>query len=351
MFYRLTWLIVLVAMTGTHGNVFAAPGEDDFGTQSQNYLAVQLNGANVDSDRRVDGNGIGASVIYGFSFRRNFFLEARITGLVLERGEDGGTDFYQQDIGVDAIYRFGKPGGWQPFVAGGITMIRNDVDIDEDDGISAGARLGGGVVSPPLGNMDIRFRADLDYVHDQFLDGMQDIRVGLGIQIPLGNTRADTSRQLAGKSGSADRDGDGVADSVDRCLNSLSYVRHDATGCMAPKQTIRLYEATFNNGTSILTPAAREELAAIVLALRGQPDMPIQINGHTDAWGTAEENRALSRDRAEAVATYLALQGIPTQRISVKGFGETQPVDTNATAEGRERNRRIEIVLLEPLSH
>ena len=63
---------------------------DDTAAKSKKYLAVQLNAANVDSDRRVDGNGIGASFIYGFPMRRNFQLEARLTGLVLERGEPVG---------------------------------------------------------------------------------------------------------------------------------------------------------------------------------------------------------------------------------------------------------------------
>lgn len=351
MFHRIALPFALVVMTGGFGNVCVAADNDSNATQDRNYLAFELNVANVDSARRVDGNGLGASFIYGFPMRRNFYLEARVTGLVLERGEEGGTDFYQQDVGVDAVYRFGRPGQWQPFVSGGIAIIRNDVDIEEDDGTSAGVRVGGGVVSPPLGDMGLHFRADLNYVHDQFLDGMQDVRLGLGIQIPLG--RSETSRMPgSGYAGAGeDRDNDGVSDSIDRCPNSLPYVRHDADGCMKPNQTIRLYEVTFNNGTSILTPAAREELAAIVLALRGQRNLPIRINGHTDSWGSVEENRQLSLERAEAVATYLALQGIPTQRISVKGFGETQPVDSNATSEGRERNRRIEIVLLEPLSH
>lgn len=342
----------LVAMAGVFGDICAAANNDSNAAQSKNYFAVEVNAANVDSDRRVDGNGLGASFIYGFPMRRNFYLEARFTGMVLERGAEAGTDFYQQDVGVDAVYRFGRPGQWQPFVSGGIAIIRNDVDIEEDDGTSAGVRVGGGIVSPPLGDTGVLFRADLNYVHDQFLDGMQDVRLGLGIQIPLG--RSESSGQMASPAyGGAgeDRDSDGVMDDVDRCPNSLPYVRHDADGCMAPNQTIRLYEVTFNNGTSILTPAAREELSTMVLALRGQQNLPIRINGHTDAWGASEENRQLSLERAEAVATYLALQGIPTQRISVKGYGETQPVDSNATSAGRERNRRIEIVLLEPLSH
>jgi len=343
-------LLLALFLIASSMSTAAGAAEND-----NNHLAVQLNVAEPDSARRVDGNGLGATFIYGFPIRENLFLEARVTGLILERGEEGGTDFYQQDLGVDAVYRFrsGERDGWQPFALLGVSAIRNDVDIDEDDGVTAGIHAGGGIVSGPLGNIGMKVRADVRYVHDEFLEGVQDVRLGIGVEIPLG---ADGKRAVpdSGKrygDSNEDKDEDGILDYVDRCLNSLPYVRHDENGCMEPNQTIRLYEVTFNNGTSILTPAAREELGAIVRALRGQPDMPVQINGHTDAWGSSEENRRLSLDRAEAVATHLALQGIPTQRLSVKGYGESQPVDTNSTDAGRERNRRIEVVLLAPPSH
>src|SRR5690606_39185056 len=112
----------------------------------------------------------------------------RFTGLILERGSFGGTDFYQQDLGVDALYRFGADGGWQPFALLGLAAIRNDTDIDDEDGVDAGVHIGGGVTSGPLGSMGVRFRAELRYVRDEFLDGMQDYRLGIGIAVPLGGS-------------------------------------------------------------------------------------------------------------------------------------------------------------------
>lgn len=349
MFHKCHVLPAVLVIAGMFASANAAEPDD-------RYLGIQVNAVNVDSDRRVEGNGFGVTFLKGFPIRDNIFIEARLTGLVLERGIPDATDFYQQDIGADAVYWFDTfGGGWQPFVLGGLAAIRDDTDIDEEDGFSLGVHAGGGIVSGPLGNLGLKFRADLRYVHDEFMDGMQDIRLGLGIQIPLGEKSRPSAASRSGDfktlAGGEDRDDDGVADVLDRCPNSLSYVRHDERGCMEPNQTIRLYEVTFNNGTSILTAAAREELASIVRALRGQPDLRVQINGHTDSLGDPDANQALSIERAEAVATYLALQGVPTQRLTIKGFGQTQPVESNSTAAGRERNRRIEIVLLEPLSH
>jgi outer membrane protein OmpA-like peptidoglycan-associated protein len=78
------------------------------------------------------------------------------------------------------------------------------------------------------------------------------------------------------------------------------------------------------------------------------PSSQIVIEGHTDSYGGDEANMALSRRRAEAVSAYLATElGVPAVRLSAVGYGETQPIANNETPQGRERNRRID-VLIEP---
>lgn len=343
-------LLALLALAAVPAATAAETGVHDDAGNDNRYLSLQLNYAEPDELRRVDGQGLGATLVYGFELDPRWALEARLTGLVLERGEAGGTDFYQQDLGVDAIYRFGSLTGFQPFALMGLSVIRNDVDIPALDDTGFGAHAGIGFVTGPLGDMGLRFRMIARYTHDDYLDGVQDTRIGIGIQLPLGRKSAAGSARADGTVRD-DQDGDGVADYQDRCPNSLPYVTSDSSGCMQPNQTIRMYEVTFDNGTSILTSAARAELAELVMALRGQPRLRVRIDGHTDAWGNPAENRRLSMERAEAVATYLALQGIATQRLDVRGFGETRPVESNATEAGRERNRRIEIVLLPPPQH
>lgn len=313
----------------------------------ESHLAALVNYGDVDSARRVDGRALGATFLYGHAVSQALRIEARMTGLVLERG-GSGTDFYQQDLGVDARWSFPAFHAWKPFALAGISVIRNDVDIAAEDDVGVAAQVGAGLLSPVLGNSGVRFRAEVRYIHDSYLDGMRDLRVGVGLEIPLGSRNAPVRPAVAGRSPD-DSDADGVADDADHCPNSLPYVKHDAAGCMQPGQTLRLYDVTFDNGTAVLTPSAREELTPIVLALRGQPGLRIRIDGHTDSLGDADLNRELSRERADAVATYFVLQGIATQRISTRGFGESRPVAPNGTAEGRARNRRIEVVLLPPL--
>jgi outer membrane protein OmpA-like peptidoglycan-associated protein len=76
------------------------------------------------------------------------------------------------------------------------------------------------------------------------------------------------------------------------------------------------------------------------------PRSQIVVEGHTDSYGGDENNLALSRRRAEAVSAYLTNElSVPTFRISAVGYGETQPIANNDTEQGRERNRRIDVII------
>ena len=77
------------------------------------------------------------------------------------------------------------------------------------------------------------------------------------------------------------------------------------------------------------------------------PDLGAIIEGHTDSTGSADFNLELSQRRASAVMGFLAGQGVPPEKLKAVGFGMQQPVADNATAEGRARNRRVEIVISE----
>ncbi len=98
--------------------------------------------------------------------------------------------------------------------------------------------------------------------------------------------------------------------------------------------------ALFAFDSATLTPAADQALAPIVDRLHAEPTERVQISGYTDSTGPEAYNLKLSQRRADAVAAYLAANGVSYDRISTRGFGEADPVDTNATAEGRQQNRR-----------
>lgn len=110
-------------------------------------------------------------------------------------------------------------------------------------------------------------------------------------------------------------------------------------------QTIRLNNIFFDFGKATLKPESNEELDNMVKILNENSKMEIQIAGHTDNVGSDDANMKLSDDRANAVRSYLISKGINETRITAKGFGETKPIATNDTDEGRQINRRVEFTI------
>jgi len=103
----------------------------------------------------------------------------------------------------------------------------------------------------------------------------------------------------------------------------------------------------FGIEVSALTPEQKELLDALAELLHDRPDTRIVLRGHTDAVGDSAYNMQLSIERAQSVADYLSGEGIPSSRMTVRGYGETQPIASNDTDAGKAKNRRVEFVLKE----
>lgn len=100
----------------------------------------------------------------------------------------------------------------------------------------------------------------------------------------------------------------------------------------------------FESGKAELLPGAQDQLARVAAYLKNSP-RPVVIEGYTDSRGSASKNQALSMRRAQTVSDYLTSQGVPADRIRSVGRGASAPIASNATADGRAQNRRVEIVL------
>jgi outer membrane protein OmpA-like peptidoglycan-associated protein len=103
---------------------------------------------------------------------------------------------------------------------------------------------------------------------------------------------------------------------------------------------------TFDVGSATLKPQFRDTLDRIAASMKLYPDSLIDVYGHTDSTGSDAFNQNLSETRARTVADYLSMRGVASARIRSHGFGETMPVATNATDDGRAKNRRVEIKIV-----
>jgi OmpA-OmpF porin, OOP family len=113
-----------------------------------------------------------------------------------------------------------------------------------------------------------------------------------------------------------------------------------------PARQFTLDNVEFDVGKATLRPASNKELNELVEYLQWKEEQKIEVAGHTDKVGKDADNEKLSQQRAEAVKNYLLKKGIKADRIVAKGYGATEPIADNSTAEGRQKNRRTEVRLM-----
>jgi outer membrane protein OmpA-like peptidoglycan-associated protein len=123
-------------------------------------------------------------------------------------------------------------------------------------------------------------------------------------------------------------------------FNAILVTRDTARGLV-----VNMSDVLFDSGKFTLRPLAREKLAKIAGIVLAYPSLKLAIEGNTDSVGTEFFNQVLSEKRAEGVRSYLTEQGVPQSSTSATGLGKSQPIASNATSEGRQQNRRVELIV------
>lgn len=164
-----------------------------------------------------------------------------------------------------------------------------------------------------------------------------------------------------------DSDGDGVTDAQDACPNTPANTPVDARGCAldsdkdgvvdykddCPETPTGAHVTTkgcwvlenlhFQTGKATIQHRSHDSLNKVATILRNAPGLKVEVQGHTDSKGSQRLNEKLSQARAVAVLNYLAGKGVSAANLTAKGFGSSNPVDSNSTSEGRANNRRVEL--------
>ena len=143
-----------------------------------------------------------------------------------------------------------------------------------------------------------------------------------------------------------DADGDGVPDHRDKCPNTPKGSKVDANGCPPVGEELLIISGiNFAFNSSVLDKDSHVLLERAVENLKRNPQMNVLIEGHTDSVGPEDYNMWLSLQRAKAVEGYIVSRGIAEERMDIKGLGESDPLASNDTPEGRAENRRVEFVV------
>ena len=352
--------------------------------QEDRYIDIMPFITRVDEDRNTERQGGGVRAAFGWQTDENWFTEVQVFGAMLDDNNNNfvnyptttitnvppgtaGTiasntpyvftgelapsgDLELSGIGMDAVYSFNGRNGYSPYLLGGVGVSHNNTKFDYGiQETNAFVNFGAGFTSGPISDNGLKVRAEVRYFRDFFAGDMNDWQFGIGLSIPLHCPPVATpvaappppppTQEII----NTDSDGDGVLDQNDRCPNTLPGAEVDEFGCVIADQTITLENIQFELNSAKLTPRAEASLNSVVQALRDQSNTQVEVAGHTDSQGDDGYNLRLSGLRAEAVRRYLVQNGISASRITAKGYGETQPVASNATKAGRAQNRRVEL--------
>lgn len=330
-----------------------------------------------------DKEGFGISL--GYRFTPAIGVEAHFART---ESEDNSTvtdqEFRSDRLSVDGYYAFNADGKFSPYVLVGAGQGRlkpkgfaTNEDTIFNAGLGAFYRF----------NDKVALRAEARNVFNSDED-LNDAVAMLGLEFSPGAAvaaaeepapqpepeQAPVEEQAAAPAAPIDTDGDGVADEADKCPNTPAGVQVDANGCpldddndgvpnyldKCPNtaegvvvtdegcaktltEAISLeLKVQFDSGKAIVKDEYKAEIEKAAAIMKQYPTAHMEIQGHTDSSGRAAANNALSQQRADAVRAVLVNEmGVNGDNITAKGYGSSQPVADNKTAEGRAQNRRV----------
>lgn len=343
-------LIAALAL-GLYGSAVQAQDFDD-----RWYLRPHLGVNFTDTDRAADdGIHFGVGLGRRFSERVGIEFAADYSSADLKR-VSGDWDL----TGLGAALKFYPvtSEGLTPYIKAGLGATRAS-RTGSQRGWHADFRLGPGVELPI--NDRVTFGAEVLYRYHsdgrslRTDDSYGDWLALIGVNIALGDRAAAAPAPREEPAPppvptpvpppvSDDDDKDGVPNSRDRCPNTpAGQMVNPDDGCPV-EEVIDLRGVNFDFDKSTLRPDAIQILNNAVEVLK-KHNVRVSVEGHTDAVGTDAYNQGLSERRAKAVFDYLIANGVPASKIvGSKGWGESKPIDTNETADGRANNRRTELV-------
>lgn len=352
---RIKTLSVFVALACT---ALQAQAMDD-----RLYVVPSANYTFSDNDRRAD-DGWGAGFSLGKPITQHLNMELALTGSSLDY-KTGTGDYGLTGLGVDAVYLFNRDAGFTPYGVLGLGVLRTDIPGRDDTGWMANAGLG--VMKRLTDNValraDARYRWDGNATKAFGENSFSDVVVSVGLSIALGKTAQPAPKQEV------------VYERAAAPLVQMPEPTPAAAPAPVPapavepapvaapvpalktKQAANLDQAkpgdvvvilegvNFEFDSARLRPDAIEILDEAVTVLNRRKDISVDVNGHTCSIGTDKYNQGLSERRAKSVYDYFVTKGVAADRLTTQGYGETKPAHSNATREGRAKNRRVELYI------
>ena len=352
-------LLCMAVLAASFANVAMAQDFDD------RWYLTGTAGVNLqDSDRNTsDAAEFGVGV--GKFFSPEWSLDGTLYSANPQSRSNRDLNFSQYGVAVDLRRHFRTDGkNWWPYLKAGVGVMRSEEEFNafpspnspgerQDNNLTADVGAG---LQAEMENFGVRLEGGLRLsLDDQSIvagteDRFADKYVKAIVLVPLGPKAAPAAAPAPAPAPAPvascetqDDDGDGINNCIDKCPGSQAGQAIGPDGCAVPL-TIDLKGVNFDFDKATLRPDAVTILNEAIDILKKYPQLKVEVAGHTDAVGTDAYNQGLSERRAKTVFDYLTSNGVDAARLNgPTGYGESRPIDSNDTDEGRAKNRRTEL--------
>lgn len=313
-------------------------------------------GANVGYPIPVFGNAFNraADAEIGFGVHGRYHFTSNLgVELGYSRSEFQDTSLKFDNINVLALYRTAGADNFSFVLGAGLaatkiknyhpsniklsTLVRAGLEYDLTSSLVLGAHVDYQYVSKILGDMPgSRAHVVAPTVALTWYFGASDV------QAAATKVTTEVKKVVAENS---DSDNDGVMDSEDKCPNTKPNTQVNGYGCAVEEKAEFRINVEFETGKSTIKPEFNSQVEDLANFMKKFPTTKVEVQGHTDTTGSANLNTKLSQKRAEAVRNAVIKFGVAKDRLTAKGYGPSHPIADNSTEEGKQKNRRVVILV------
>lgn len=362
-------IVLGVSLALATGSALAADVDFD----NRWYVTPNVSFVKPDSDKNAN-SALAYGIAFGKFVTENVSLDFEMDKTTLDL-KNGG-ELNQKSIAFMGRYHFNESMGIRPYLGLGLGALRHNTPSAYDAIMNVAAGMTKELSSKVKLRTEVRYRLENsdDVITNENTYG--DFLFNAGLNIAFGEAPTQTTKtNLVTQSPQLDSDNDGVSDANDRCPNTPAGTKVDSTGCAVVdgdddhdgvpnsqdacphskagavvgkdgcevQVVIELQGVHFDTDKATLKSESISILNAAVKTLGEHGTILVEVAGHTDSTASDAHNQSLSDHRAKVVFEYLVAHGISADRMTWKGYGESQPIATNDTEEGKARNRRTEL--------
>ena len=313
-------------------------------------ITPTIGGVYTEGNLDLDRNYVNGGLSLGFNQFDSFIDQVELG--FLRSIEDVDYEGGNNDSGITRIftnivkeYELTSDVSLYTLVGAGVEIFDNEANGNEDGVFgNYGAGVKYKIADQFALKFDVRHLIEADH-------GDNNLLYNLGFSVPFGEVSKPAPVVVAAAPVVAkpapvvqapkDSDGDGVIDSLDECPNTMAKAKVDSVGCM----TLVNLNINFDNNSSVIKDSYNTRIVEFANMMKANPKLKATIGAHTDSVGSDAYNQKLSERRAASTVEALKALKVDPSKITAVGYGEAKPVATNATAEGKAQNRRVEAVM------